>query len=270
MPDTGFVFTSSMCLAYFSYHQYDDLPLCILTNRDEYYERPSQKAHFWESENLKILGGKDSKAGGSWFAVGCDGRWALVTNYRDPARVSSQTRSRGLLVSEYLQSNQSAAEYIYTQKNQSHLYNGFNLLLGDATSLHYYSNITGQGMGLGPGLYGLSNHLLDTPWPKVKTGKKDFGQLLENHRPPEIQSAFAILQDRNTAPDEFLPNTGIDRQWEKILSARFIISPEYGTRATTLIYIYQDKMFFSEQSYDNKGTPLERQDFCFSLSPRLH
>ncbi len=269
-----------MCVVYFSYRQDADFPLVLASNRDEYYDRPALPAHVWQEEAkheetsqdknlfdraLPILGGRDQKANGAWLALKADGRFGALTNYRDPKRIKKHALSRGLYIPSFLHSQKLAGDFLLSLSKEQEDSNPYNLLLGDREALYYYSSIRKEAQKLGPGLYGLSNHLLDTPWPKVCKGKRDFRKLLESHRPCEHEAFFIFLQDRQEAPEEALPDTGIGKEWERILSPRFIHSPDYGTRASTLMYIHKGEIIFLEQSYDRHAKAAERRHFCLAL-----
>jgi uncharacterized protein with NRDE domain len=225
-------------------------PLILLANRDEYYERPSASARFWE-EAPWVLAGKDLRAGGTWLGITKNGRIAAVTNYRDPASIKEGAPSRGRLVSDFLAGQQDPGEYIEKLDKESGKYNGFNFILGDKGRLYWYSN-RGHGVqSLGPGIYGLSNHLLDTPWPKVAKSKDALVNLLSGRRAPTLDELFHILADRTIADDEALPHTGVDLEWERILSPIFIKSPNYGTRSSTVMLIDTDnRVTFVEKTFN--------------------
>ena len=255
-----------MCVAYLSYQQRADWPLFIASNRDEFYERPNQGAHFWEEES-NILGGRDLKSGGAWFAVHRDGRWAILTNYRDPKKKVFMPRSRGLLLRDYLLSKESAEDFSENIKTytSTYSYEGFSILWGNREHVYFYSNVNQEVQKLPGGFYGLSNHLLDNPWPKIVDGKRDLAKLLQEPEPPSDEMLFSFLQDPSTAEDQRLPNTGVSREWERILSARFIVSPDYGTRASTLLCFHASgKIYFAEQNYGPGGKEESRQKFFFS------
>ncbi len=191
-----------MCVIFFALHSHSDHPLILLANRDEFYARPSQAAGYWQ-DLPNIYGGRDLQGGGTWLGVTRSGRFAAVTNYRDPAAPTG-IRSRGDLVAGFLQSDLAATDYLTDVHARSGEYSGFNLLVGEFSKarneLHYYSNRGADPRELKPGIYGLSNHLLDTPWPKVATGKARFTQILptntiDNHR------FFELLADETLAED---------------------------------------------------------------------
>lgn len=244
-----------MCLIFVAYRLLPECPLLLAANRDEFYQRPTAAAGFWP-QAPQVLGGRDLEGGGSWLGLSREGRLAAITNYRNLAEVSgvgADKRSRGLLVSDFLTGSASAAESLAELAQQPENYRGFNLLLGDASGLHYYSNRGAAPRPLAPGLYGLSNHLLDTPWPKVAEGKRILAQLIAQGLPEEA-ALFELLADRTCAPDPLLPETGLSRDWERLLSSRFIHSPGYGTRASTLVvFDHRGAARFVERSFGPDG-----------------
>lgn len=261
-----------MCLIFVAYRQLPECPLLLVANRDEFHRRPTAAAGFWP-QAPQVLAGRDLEGGGSWLGLSRDGRLAAVTNYRNLAEVSgggADKRSRGLLVSDFLTGSAPAAEFLAALAQQAENYRGFNLLLSDATGLFYCSNRGAAPRRLPPGLYGLSNHLLDTPWPKVAEGKRVLAPLLAAGMPTEAQ-LFELLADRTLAPDSLLPQTGLTRDWERLLSSRFIQSPDYGTRASTLVWFdQQGGATFIERRFGPEGTPCgeARQEFRLSVVRR--
>jgi uncharacterized protein with NRDE domain len=225
-----------MCLILFAYRFRPEYELLLAANRDEYYDRPAAPLAFWE-EAPDLLAGRDLAAGGTWLGVTRDGRFAAITNYRNPRTLRPDAPSRGPLVSDYLRGRESAWEYLQNLLPRAAVYNGFNLLLGDVERLFYYSNQGGAPQALEPGLYGLSNHLLSTPWPKVERGLKGLATLLDETTEPDAAALLRLLEDRRRAPDHLLPSTGVDLEWERLLSPLFIESPTYGTRSSTVLRI---------------------------------
>ncbi len=228
-----------MCLIFLAYQQRDDWPLVLVSNRDEFFQRPSLEGHFWGPQ-FNLLGGRDQEQGGSWLAVNRNGRLAAVTNYRDPKQPLG-TKSRGLLVNEFVEGDQAPADYLAGLEMDA--YTGFNLLLGDVDQLYYASNRDDQPQALGAGIYGLSNHLLDSPWPKVTGGKEIFTELMQSEE-VDVERLFDLMTDHQIAPDEQLPQTGMGDQVERHLSSRFIPAwrnreltnySDYGTRTTTVV-----------------------------------
>lgn len=224
-----------MCVIYLAFEQRPDHPLVLLANRDEFYERPSAAADYWD-DSPKVYGGRDLRSGGTWLGVTKEGRFSAVTNYRDPDATPGKL-SRGNLVADFLRSGQTAKEYMADVETRRNEYSGFNLLAGEIgkrRELFYYSNRAEGVRQLPAGIYALSNHLLDTPWPKVAKGKSRFAELV---RSGEMSngSCFDILSDGALADDEDLPSTGIPYEMEKALSAIFIQTPGYGTRCSTVL-----------------------------------
>lgn len=227
-----------MCVIYFSFGQRVDYPLVLLANRDEFYDRPTAPAERWD-DAPQIFAGRDLVAGGTWLGVTDSGRFAAVTNYRNPDAAKG-SRSRGSLVADFLRSSEPAEPYLTTVQQEVADYSGFNLLVGEVTAgtkeILYYSNRGSAIRRLGPGIYGLSNHLLDTDWPKLRRGKERFRELLQTNELPK-REFFALLADDALADDNELPETGIGYEREKLLSAIFIKSPIYGTRSSTILTI---------------------------------
>jgi uncharacterized protein with NRDE domain len=255
-----------MCLLFCAFEIHPKYRLIIAANPDEFYVRPSRPAGFWP-EAPELLAGKDLQGGGTWFGITRSGRCAAITNYRDPRAHRDQAPSRGLLMTDYLLGSASPADYLKMVRQKGAQYNGFNLIVGSTRELHYYSNRKGGVIALTPGLYGMSNHLLDTPWPKVARGKEAFADILTGGGDPEPESLFDILSDRAIMGDELLPDTGIGLDWERLLSARFITSPVYGTRSSTLLYAdRQDGVVFIDRNFDSSpGAPQTRR-FEFTIN----
>jgi uncharacterized protein with NRDE domain len=224
----------AMCLILFAYRIRPDYPLVLAANRDEFYARPTAPLGFWQDQK-KILAGRDLKARGTWMGAAADGRWAAITNYRDPAAHKADAPSRGRLVVDFLAGDTPPLAYLENLRLQSRRFNGFNLLVGDRADLFFFSNRNGRIQRLHPGLYGLSNHLLDTPWPKVARGKQRLGRLLAAAGPIASEAVFDLLGDRTPAPDRSLPKTGVGPEWERRLSPLFITSRDYGTRSSSLL-----------------------------------
>jgi uncharacterized protein with NRDE domain len=225
-----------MCVIYLAFGQHPEHPLILLANRDEFYDRPTQAARFWH-DHPHIYGGRDLVGGGTWLGVTKRGRFAAVTNYRDPWAPIG-TLSRGNLVAEFLRSEPRANHFLEQIKAASDEYSGFNLIAGELSSnrleLFYYSNRGNDVQRLSPGIYGLSNHLLDTPWPKVAKGKARFTDLLSKGK-LSLEGLFEILANESLADDKDLPSTGVPYQTEKAISAVFIKTPGYGTRCSTVL-----------------------------------
>jgi len=224
-----------VCLILFAHQLLPALPLVLLANRDEYLDRATAPMAFWP-EVAGVVGGRDLVAGGSWLGIGADGRWAAVTNVREGESSFPGAPSRGWLVRDYLQGRQAPAAFIARLALRMAAYASFNLLLGNCTEVWYVSNRVTVPVRLLPGLYGLSNGRLDIPWPKVERGKAALAALL-GEQFPAVEQGFRLLANQETFPDHHLPDTGIPLEWERALSATFIVAPErgYGTRSSTVL-----------------------------------
>ena len=250
-----------MCLVLLALDSHPDYSLILAANRDEFYDRPTSPAAFWDDATT-VLAGRDLKAGGTWLGIDGHGRFAAVTNYRQGERESPAPRSRGLLVSDFLRRDVGALEHVEQVRTDADLYNGFNLIAGDPWGVFYFSNRQRRIRHLAPGVYGLSNHLLDTPWPKVTATKSAFGTLLNDRTSDLTTELFALLSDRKQAADALLPSTGVSREWESLLSSAFIASDDYGTRSSTVILIGRDgSIVFVERSFGPGGAPGEEMRF---------
>jgi uncharacterized protein with NRDE domain len=227
-----------MCLIVLAWQEHPDFPLVVAANRDEFFARPSAKAAFWE-EAPDVLAGRDLEAGGTWLGVSRQGRFAALTNYREGAKQRPGAPSRGALVADFLTQRVDAETYLAELATRSGDFNGFNLFVGDGRKLGYCANRGGAGWSfLSPGIYGLSNHLLDTPWPKLGSAKIAFAQALKGL--PAETSFFDLLTDSEIVSDAHLPDTGVALEWERCLSAVFVRSANYGTRASTVLTVRKD------------------------------
>jgi len=244
-----------MCLILFAQKMHRDFPLILAANRDEAYARPTAPASFW-NDYPYIYAGRDLEHRGTWLGITRGGRVAAVTNFRDGLTAKASTRSRGDLVAAYLRGNQRPGAYLTQVNNASVHYNGFNLLAGDLEELHYLSNRGGKLIAIAPGVHGLSNHLLNSPWPKVERGRKILGELLESKTQVLIDGLFKVLDDRTIAQDQHLPETGVGLVRERALSPAFIISPNYGTRSSTVLLVdNHGQVVFIERSFGERGKP---------------
>ncbi|MBW2491699.1 MAG: NRDE family protein [Deltaproteobacteria bacterium] len=259
-----------MCLILLSYETHPKYRMVLAANRDEYYSRPTAPIAFHDDLS-DVLGGRDLKHHGMWLGITRFGRLAAITNYRDPGTDISNAPSRGFLVRDFLSGKASPETYLEYVKSIGHRYNGFNLLVGDRFELFYYSNRGNHIKKLKPGIYGLSNHLMDTPWPKIAKGKSDLGQLLNGQENIDPEDIFDILKDGSFPPDSMLPDTGVDLEWERILSPLFITSDIYGTRSSSIIFIERNGMVtFLERTFiPDAGVSKEEKtrEFIFSMSP---
>jgi len=241
-----------MCLILVGWQLHPDYPLVVAANRDEFHARPTAAAAFWD-DAPSVLGGRDLEAGGTWLGATRDGRFAAVTNVREPGAAPGK-RSRGELTAAFLCGRQSAAAYAEALEPGD--YAGFNLLLDDDETLVYASNRDTAQRTLPPGIYGLSNHRLDTPWPKLLKARENFSRALAGL--PDESAFFALLADRSVEADEHLPNTGVPLAWERLLSAVFVHSADYGTRASTLLLRDRaGQVVLHEKSFAADGTEVQ-------------
>lgn len=222
-----------MCLILFAWDVHPEYELILAANRDEFYDRPTAPADWWH-DAPDILAGRDLKAGGTWMGVTKTGRFAAITNFRDPTSTQVSAPSRGALVTDFLTGAHSPQHYLESIRSSGHRYNGFNLLVGDGSGLLCFSNRQGDVRKLGPGIYGLSNRFLDTPWPKVERGKDKLARLV-SEGPVKESALFDLLYDTWQPPDHLLPETGVGLTWERLLSPLFIRGDTYGTRSSSLL-----------------------------------
>ena len=250
-----------MCLIVVGIGLRPDVPLMLAANRDEFFARPTQAADFWPDAD-DVLAGRDLEQGGTWLGLTRGGRLAALTNYREGGRPRTGTRSRGWLVRDFLVSDAEPGPYLGRVQDAAHRFDGFNLLLGGREELHYYSNRGGDPMPLSPGVHGLSNHLLDSPWPKVERAKARLADLADAPGDALDERLFELLADDRRAPDDELPQTGVSLEWERVLSSAFIRTDAYGTRSSTVILIGADgRMLFEERSFAGDGTEAQRRRF---------
>ena len=236
-----------MCLILLAWKVHPAYPLVVAANRDEFFVRPTAAATFWQ-EAPQILAGRDLEAGGTWMGITRSGRFSALTNFRDPAQNRSGTPSRGALVAEFLAGNEAPRDHLERIAARGGEYNGYNLLASGGDALWWSSNVGGLPRQLGPGVYGVSNHLLDTAWPKVGAGKTALARSME--RLPDDTALFSLLRDDGIHPDEHLPQTGIPLDWERLLSSAFVRSPDYGTRSSTVVCVGDDGWIsFDEQTW---------------------
>ena len=220
-----------MCLVAIAWKADPDFPLLISANRDEVFQRPTMPLHQWDSG---IMAGKDLQGGGTWMGFHQNGKWALLTNYRDFSQKRNPKISRGKLVSEFLESDLSLENYlnrIWEERNQ---YDGFNLLVSDGDRLFYASNYSESPVEVSPGIHGLSNGLLNDPWPKTELAKMQLSTLMAEKL--NIEQLLQTLKSTDTYPPEILPKTGAPLPLEIGLSAQLIrIKPDYGTVSSTAV-----------------------------------
>ncbi|MFN3534486.1 MAG: NRDE family protein [Desulfatiglandales bacterium] len=253
-----------MCLLCVAIHMRKDLPLIIMGNRDECYERPTLPSHFWEPD-FQILAGKDLAQGGTWLGITRGGRFCTVLNYREPEVLKKRVPSRGKIVLEFLRGGQKTEDFLRDLEKRAFEYNGFNLIVGRVEELWWFSN-RGGCQRLEKGIYALSNHLLNTPWPKVRKAIALMSAALEKEIPLLKSSLLEGLFDHTMAPDSQLPRTGVPLEWERTLSSVFVRSPNYGTRSSHLLLIQEDGgVHFVERTYE-EGLFKQDREFFFYLN----
>ncbi len=224
-----------MCLIVFAWKLVPNCPLILAANRDEFFVRPTQAAGWWE-DHPSVYAGRDLQAGGSWLGIDQQGRFAALTNIRNGRVPKREARSRGELVADYLCEDIDPPAYLERIREQASHYNGFNLLVGNAETLFWISNEGGGTFrDLEPGIYGLSNGTLDTPWPKVVRAKAQFASLLCQNAPDDAY--FELLTDTTRPADSRLPDTGVSLEWERLLSPICIESADYGTRSSSIVRV---------------------------------
>jgi uncharacterized protein with NRDE domain len=246
-----------MCLILFDYAPGPRGHLRVAANRDEWFRRPSAQATFW-SDHPQVLAGRDLVDGGTWLGCTRTGRFAALTNVREPDRFDPQAPSRGRLVSDFLTGQQTAADYAAAVCRRAIRYNGYNLLVHDGRELWYLSNRQSGPTRVEPGIHGLSNDALNTPWPKVVRGRERF---VIGAPPDQFRAAsFALLADQQIAADEHLPASGVPIERERSLSASHILmgdpaTPDtlYGTRCATVLSIEEQVIDFSERTFSPRA-----------------
>lgn len=247
-----------MCLITFAYKAHPKYNLILAGNRDEFYGRPTRKAQFWDEEGKpNILAGKDLEAGGTWLGINKDGRWSALTNYRDPSIKKEDPPSRGEIVLDYLKNDYTGMDYLAELSKKAEVYNGFNLLVWDLKDFYHYSNQNKKVSRIEPGIHGLSNALLDTPWPKLTTANQELRTII-SEEDFDKEELFKLLADDRTAPDSELPVTGIPKELEKAVSSIFIKTESYGSRCSTLLLIDKDgNIDFTERRFKPGTTRVE-------------
>lgn len=249
-----------MCLILLAWRVHPDYPLVLAANRDEFHQRAAAPAAWWSSP--RILSGRDLSAGGTWLAVTPDGRFAALTNYRDPNRQRVDARSRGELPVHLLAQRLPAAQQLQELQRIAGDYNGFNVLFSDGAQAAVFESVVGRGRLLEPGVYGLSNHLLDTPWPKVITAKAALASALTQL--PQEQALLELLRDDRPADDRELPRTGLTLEWERLLSSAFVRTPTYGTRCSTILLVdRQGGSRFTEWTWNAEGALSSQINYSF-------
>lgn len=260
-----------MCLAVFAWQSHPEFPLVVVANRDEFYARSTRAAAWW-GQNVSLLGGRDEEAGGAWFGINRRGRFSLLTNVRSPTERNPHAPSRGAVVLASLQSHEPIGEWLRDLTPRAQVFNGFNLVVGDPldqgrqpAELHYFSNrLTAETTLLRPGVYGLSNAFLDSPWPKVTRTVSRFATMIAQR--VSIDALLSMMADRSLALDRELPSTGVPLEWERALSAVLIRANGYGTRSTTVLTVRADGVAnFVERTFD-PASPDQHTDRAFEFT----
>lgn len=253
-----------MCIISFHLQQHPIYKLILVANRDEFYERPTAAAHFWE-EAPYLLAGRDLKAMGTWLGITKQGRFAALTNYRNPQQEQTGKNSRGDILTRYLHGNQSASDFLLQLQKERQQYNGFNLLVGDVNHLTYYSRQEDRVVPLNPGTYSVSNASLLTPWPKVEKARTALHDYVMRHDNISVEDLMAQLHDEEKAEDTSLPETGVGLEFERQLSSIFIQTPTYGTRSSTVLTVTHDnEVDFTERTF-HKGACQKDTHFRFQI-----
>lgn len=258
-----------MCLIIFAHQAESGFPLVVAANRDEFFSRPTQQAAFWESgvNRQTILAGKDLLAGGTWLGLSDSGRFSAVTNIRDPSQAEQAPLSRGELPFNFLQGTLSAKDFAESLTSRFDQYAGFNLLLSDGSDMYYVNNLENLVNKLEPGIYGLSNGLLNSDWPKVNRGRQDLRQLFKDSHALNTDHLIAMMNHRELSADEDLPDTGVSPEIESALASTFIMNTNrgYGTLCSTAIIASANgEIRFSEQNYNASAEATERHYYQFS------
>lgn len=240
-----------MCLMLFAYDYHPQYKLVMAQNRDEYLDRPTLPAEFW-LESPEILAGKDLRQGGTWMGLTKNGRFAALTNYRDPLHTYPLAPSRGHLVHQYLESDLAPERYLENLCSGETEYNGFNLLVGTFDALHYFSNREKLIRKVDQGIHGLSNSLMNVPWPKVSKGVAALTDCLQ-HDYIDAKQLFAIMADKEQPNDHELPQTGVSLEWERMLAPIYVESEGYGTKTTTVVLVDRNNYV---QFWERSFTPL--------------
>jgi uncharacterized protein with NRDE domain len=252
-----------MCLIVFAYNCHPEYQLILGANRDEIRIRPTEPAGFWIGAPY-LLAGRDVQAGGTWMGVTTTGKFAAITNYRDPHQQVKEPPSRGKMVSDYLlNAGLTPEDYQARLERDGQQYDGFNFLFGTLDTLYYFTNRGGSSGPISPGIHGLSNHLLDTHWPKVSTAKSRMEAIVQNGR-VEAEHILAALSDPVPFADNLLPDTGVGLERERMLSPLFIENKEYGTRSSTVILVdRKGSTTFIERVFDHSSGTSTTQNFNF-------
>ncbi|MFQ5659194.1 MAG: NRDE family protein [Gammaproteobacteria bacterium] len=254
-----------MCLILIAYRHRPEYPLLVAANRDEFFERPTQTAQFW-TDCPSVLAGRDLRHGGTWLGVDRAGRFAAVANYREPSEADAGAVSRGLLVSNFLVGDMAPDPYLSVVSAASDRYDGFNLFVGDQTALYFYSSYLQKPLQLEPGIHGISNGDLDSPWPKLIKGKEGLRKQLRVDGEVDAEQLFKLLADRTVPTDASLPDSGVGIEWERKLAPIFVNGNGYGTRSSTLLICDRHgRVNFTERNFDQVGNRTGDVHYSFSI-----
>ncbi len=252
-----------MCILFLALQQHPKYPVIICANRDEFHQRPTQKMHLWDKQN--ILAGKDLQAGGTWLGLNSDGRFSALTNFRQPTTFDVDKTSRGDLVLQALTDNSDDMARNLTNTHEQ--YNGFNLVYGALNNLHCFDSINNRHHQLTSGVHSICNGALDDLWPKMQLGQQQLTDVITEHnnatfQPLNVEKLFNIMTNDTQSLPEHLPQTGVSNDWEQMLSSIFIVSEKYGTRSTVIVTCDLDNNIeIHEQNYDKQGQKINQQFF---------
>jgi len=253
-----------MCLLVLGWEAHPRLRLVVAANRDEYHCRPTAPADFW-SDRPDLLAGRDLEAGGTWLGITCDGRFAALTNFREPGRHRADAPSRGKLVTAFLVGRDPPLRFLGDLEPRAAAYNGFSLVVGAGDQVGWFSNRGRAPAEVLPGVHGLSNHLLDMPWPKVTRSRDRLRSVLA-HDEVDPRELLGLLADREPPADADLPDTGVGLDLERLLAPACVVSPTYGTRSSTVLLVGRDgNVTFVERSLDPAGEPTTTREHRFTL-----
>lgn len=241
-----------MCVLFVAFRKRQGMPLVVAANRDEFYDRPTASLGFWEDAPA-ILAGRDLRSGGTWLGASRTGRWAALTNVRGTHDTPEAAPSRGELPVRFLRSDEPPERFLRRVAREAPQFAPFNLLVGTLDELGFYSSVEGSLQMLKPGLYGLSNQALNSPWPKVTRGAELFRQIIEDPDELKTESLFLAMRDEAPAPDHLLPDTGVGVELERLLSPIFISGHKYGTRSSSVLTIDGNEFYFRERRFAEHG-----------------
>jgi uncharacterized protein with NRDE domain len=248
-----------MCLLVLAWDAHPRYRLLVAANRDEFHRRPTAAAAPWP-EHPGLVAGRDLEAGGTWLGITSGDRFAALTNFREPGRHRADAPSRGELVTAFLTASDPPREYLARLALDADRYNGFSLVAGDSSDLWYLSNRGPGPLPLDAGVHGLSNHLLDTPWPKVVRSRQRFAALIERDE-VDAEQLLALLSDREAPQDDELPDTGVGLELERLLAPPCVVSPGYGTRSSTALLVGRDgTTLLLERTLDPAGRESSRRE----------